>query len=94
MNTDKAVEAILERNMRVEAEKAWEVSITRRLFLAIFIYAIAGVLLWMTNQPQFALLSLIPALGYIFSTLSLPWLKKLWLRKYHTPSRYTPHESL
>ena len=81
MDTIKTVEAILERNARVEAEKAWEVSLTRRLFIAVLIYLTAALLLWLTNQPQFAMLSIVPAVGYIFSTLSLPWVKHWWIRR-------------
>ena len=78
----ETIQSILERNARVEAEKAWEVSLTRRLFLMLLIYLIAAVLLRLTGEPRYLLLSLIPAMGYLFSTLSLPWLKKLWLEKY------------
>ncbi len=76
---EENIASILERNKRVEAEKAWEVSFTRRLFLMLLIYLTAAVLLWMTNEQNFLLLSLIPALGYLLSTLSLPWVKRLWM---------------
>lgn len=76
---EENIASILERNKRVEVEKAWEVSLTRRLFLMLLIYLTATLLLWMTNEPQFLILSLIPALGYLFSTLSLPWVKRWWM---------------
>jgi len=42
-NLEKEVELIKERNLRVEAEKGWEVSWSRRLFISISTYLIAGV---------------------------------------------------
>ena len=81
MVVEESIKAILERNARVEAEKAWEVSLTRRLFITVLIYLTAALLLWLTNQPQFALLSIVPAVGYFFSTLSLPWVKRWWIRR-------------
>ena len=80
-NADETIRLILDRNARVEAEKAWEQSVTRRLFLAVLIYLTAALLLWLTTQPEFLLLSLIPALGYLFSTLSLPWVKRRWIKR-------------
>ena len=77
--TEELLKAILERNKRVEAEKAWEQSFTRRGFLTLMIYLTAALLLWLTNEERFLLLSLIPAIGYFFSTLSLPWVKRWWM---------------
>ena len=77
------IQAILDRNKRVEAEKAWERSHTRRGFIALLIFVTVLLLLWLINEPQFLLLSLIPVAGYIFSTLSLPWLKKRWMRLFN-----------
>ena len=42
MEIEKEIETIKERNSRVELDKAWEVSWTRRLFIAISTYVIAG----------------------------------------------------
>lgn len=77
---DENIRGILERNKRVEADKAWEVSMTRRFSIALMTYVTAALFLWLTNQPQFLLLSLLPAVAYIFSTLSLPRIKRWWLR--------------
>lgn len=81
MNIEQEIQAIKSRNERVEADKAWEVSWTRRLFIAAVTYVAAGT--WLTtihdSSPWFK--SLIPAVAYILSTLSIPILKSLWLRR-------------
>jgi len=71
--------AIKERNRRVEADKAWELSWTRRLFIAVVIYIIAGWWLGIINNNYPWLNAFVPALGYLLSTLSLPFIKKWWL---------------
>lgn len=83
MTTDeieKELLAIKERNRRVEQDKAWEVSWTRRLFVAVTTYIVAGIWLVTIGDTYPWLKALVPAIGYILSTLSIPFLKKLWLR--------------
>lgn len=77
-----AIKAIEERNRRVEAEKAWELSLTRRLCIVIVIYATACVFLAILHVPQYFLHALVPVGGYVFSTLSFPWVKNIWLKSW------------
>ena len=79
-NLEKEVELLKERNLIVESEKAWEVSLTRRLFIAISTYIIAGVWLIVINDSFPWLKAFVPAVGYLFSTLSLPFIKKWWIK--------------
>jgi hypothetical protein len=44
------LQAIKERNQRVELDKAWEVSWTRRLFITAATYVIAGIWLVLIND--------------------------------------------
>ena len=81
MPTDPLLQTILDRNARVEAEKAWEISLTRRMTIAVLTYLTATVFLWLMKQPNFILMSFIPAGGYVLSTLSLPWVKRWWIRR-------------
>jgi len=74
-------QAIQERNRRVEAEKAWETSLTRRGMIAVVTYFVAGFFLWLVQIPSPWLSALVPTGGYILSTLSLRWAKKLWLKR-------------
>lgn len=81
-----AVETIQERNARVEAEKAWETSWTRRVIIAAGTYAIVGAYLQTLNVEGAWLHALIPPAAYIFSTLSLPFVKAFWMAKIHKPN--------
>lgn len=82
MNSSEEIEQIRERNKRVELDKKWETSMTRRISIAVFTYVVAtSWLLIIENQKAF-LNALIPTGGYILSTLSLPFIQGLW-KKYH-----------
>lgn len=83
MNTDSQIQNIIDRNNRVEADKAWEVSLTRRLCIAVITYLTASLFLWIINVEGFWINALVPVGGYLLSTLSLGWLKSWWLQKHY-----------
>ncbi len=74
------IEKIKERNRRVEAEKAWETSTTRRLILAVMTYVIIVVFLISIGAPNPLLNAIVPTTGFVISTLTLPFFRKLWIR--------------
>jgi len=76
---EQELAAIKERNSRVEAEKAWEVSGFRKAVIAVVTYVLASLVLYFIGVPNFYLSALIPTLGYILSTLSLPFVKRWWI---------------
>jgi len=77
---EKEIEIIKERNSRVETDKAWEISWSRRLFIAVSTYIIAGIWLVLIHDTLPWLKAFVPAVGYLLSTLSLPFIKKWWIK--------------
>jgi hypothetical protein len=75
------LQAIHERNKRVESEKAWETSFVRRGFIVVITYLTAAVFLSTIGIPSPWINALVPTGGYALSTLSLPWLKQWWIKK-------------
>jgi preprotein translocase subunit SecF len=74
------IEQILERNKRVELDKAWEKSLTRRVFIVCVTYLFACLWLYSINESKLFLKAVVPVVGYLLSTLSLPWLKEIWIK--------------
>jgi len=75
------VGAIEARNKQVEQDKAWEVSWTRRISIAVLTYAvIVSYLLAIHNSTPFVNAA-VPVVGFILSTLAMSWVKALWQKK-------------
>ncbi len=80
-NLEKELKEIKSRNKKVEADKAWEISKTRRGIIAVFTYVAILIFLKMIDAPNAWLVALVPATAYVLSTLTLPFLKKWWVEK-------------
>jgi len=76
----KEIARINERNRRVETDKAWETSYTRRVLLTIFTYLAIGLYLNAINIPNPWMNAVVPAVGFMLSTLTLPFFKRLWIK--------------
>ncbi|MBI4016159.1 MAG: hypothetical protein HY363_00525 [Candidatus Aenigmarchaeota archaeon] len=80
MDLEKEIKAIKERNKRVEAEKAWETSLTRKVSIVILTYVVIVIFFYFAGLPKPFVNSIVPAIAFILSTLTLPFLKQLWLK--------------
>ncbi|HEY4513171.1 MAG TPA: hypothetical protein VJH06_01520 [Candidatus Paceibacterota bacterium] len=77
---EEEIKIIKARNLKVEGDKGWEVSATRRLFIAVSTYIVAGIWLVMIHDTFPWLKAFVPAAGYLLSTVSLPVIKKWWIK--------------
>ena len=76
------IEKIQERNKRVELDKAWETSWTRRSIIAVITYSVAVIFMYRIGVSEAYLNALVPTGGYLLSTLSLGIVKRWWIKKY------------
>jgi len=81
--SDEELLALKARNTRVETEKAWEVSWTRRFSIAVVTFVITFAYMKLTKQEPLWLGSFVPAFGYLLSTVSIPYLKEFWINHCH-----------
>jgi len=79
---EKEINKIRERNARVEAEKAWEVSGARKVTITLATYIVAGLVLAAMGNDHPWRNALIPSLGYFLSTQSLPFIKRRWIARH------------
>ena len=82
-NIWEKIKIIEERNKKVEYDKAWETSYTRRFLLMLFTYLAIGFYLNAIKIPEPWLNAIVPSAAFMLSTLTLPFFKKLWI-KYST----------
>ena len=78
----KEITDIKERNVRVEADKAWETSRFRMSSILILTYVVATLVMYILEIQKPFLNSLIPTMGFFLSVQSLPFLKKIWIKRY------------
>ena len=76
----KEIEAIKMRNKRVEADKAWETSWTRKLIILILTYLVIVIFFLFAKLPDPFINAVVPSLAFLLSTMSMPLFKKLWLK--------------
>ena len=79
-----SVESIILRNAKVESDKAWETSWTRRLSIAAITYMFLVFYLPLLGLEKSWLHATVPVCGYLFSTMTLPVIKKQWLKNWYS----------
>ena len=76
---EKEIIQIKERNKRVELDKAWETSWTRKICIMILTYVVVIIYSYVIrNIDNIFLSSLVPVMGFTLSTLSLKLVRKIW----------------
>ncbi|PIZ62379.1 hypothetical protein COY16_04560 [Candidatus Roizmanbacteria bacterium CG_4_10_14_0_2_um_filter_39_13] len=78
----KEIDQIKKRNKSVELDKKWETSFTRRILLIMFTYVTIGLYLQSIKIENSWMNAVVPAVGFYLSTLTLPFFKGLWEKKY------------
>ena len=78
-DVEKEIEDIKTRNTRVELDKKWETSGTRKICICILTYIVVIVYSYIVrNYDNIFLSSLVPVIGFTLSTLSLKFVRKMW----------------
>ena len=82
MNLEDRIKKIEDRNKRVELDKKWETSLTRKLCIMILTYIVVIIYSYIVrNYDNIFLSSLVPVIGFTLSTLSLKLIRKIWEKK-------------
>ena len=77
---EKRIDLIESRNKRVELDKKWETSFTRRISICILTYIIVLLFSYLINTGNNIFLSsLVPVIGFTLSTLSMGIIRRIWL---------------
>lgn len=74
------LEALEARNKRVELDKAWETSGTRKVAVIAVTYLVVLGFLFMIKNDQPFMNAIVPSVGFFLSTLVVGGLKKHWVR--------------
>ena len=76
---EQEIKNIKARNKRVELDKKWETSWTRKICICILTYIVVIIYSYVIrNSDNIFLSSLVPVIGFTLSTLSLSFVRKVW----------------
>lgn len=79
---EKEIIKIKERNKKVELDKAWETSWTRKLCICALTYIVVVIYSYAINKiTNIFLSSLVPVIGFTLSTLSLNIVRRYWEKR-------------
>lgn len=78
---EKDIQLLQKRNNLVELDKAWERSNLRRILIIMFTYIIIGTYLMAIKVDRPWVNAIVPAVGFTLSTLTLPFFKRLWIKR-------------
>lgn len=79
---ESEIKNIKARNARVELDKKWETSWTRRLCICVLTYIVVVIYCLMIEAGSNVFLSsLVPVIGFTLSTLSLGLVRKNWKKR-------------
>jgi hypothetical protein len=79
------VAALEQRNHRVETEKAWETSTTRRVMLALLTFIALAAYFWAIGVERPLINAVVPTVGFMLSTLTMPIARRAWLARRGKP---------
>lgn len=86
MNQDleHRLQLIEARNQRVESDKGWETSWTRRLSIMTLTYIVVAFYFHFVIHINPWINALVPVMGFLLSSLTISALKTKWLKRHHS----------
>ncbi|PIW37174.1 MAG: hypothetical protein COW24_01795 [Candidatus Kerfeldbacteria bacterium CG15_BIG_FIL_POST_REV_8_21_14_020_45_12] len=76
---DLRLKTIEERNLRVELDKDWETSSTRKIAIGLMTYLIVVLAMTALEIDRPFVGAVIPTVGFVLSTVTLPFIKARWI---------------
>ena len=79
---EKELKEVKARNKRVEGDKAWETSFARRVLVTVLTYFVIVLFFYFAELPKPFVNSIVPAVAFLLSTMTLSFFKRIWLERY------------
>ena len=79
----KEIDELKARNRRVEADKAWETSWTRRLLVLALTYIVIVLFFSIARIAEPFVNALVPSIAFLLSTMTVPIVKRWWFNAHH-----------
>ncbi len=79
----KEIEEIKARNKRVESDKRWEMSWTRKFIILLLTYFAIVVFFIISKLPEPFLNAIVPSVAFLISTSAILRVKNWWLKYFN-----------
>lgn len=76
------IKKLEQRNKRVEADKAWETSWTRKIAIMALTYLVVASYLYFVVKIDPWINAVVPVLGFFLSTLTISLIKSVWIDRF------------
>ncbi len=83
---DREIQEIKKRNLRVEADKAWETSKTRKFAILLLTYIVMVVFFIVAKIERPFINAIVPVVAFLLSTATLSFFKRRWMKAHQTTS--------
>lgn len=80
---EQEINRIKERNAKVEADKAWETSLSRKVLIGILTYCVIVLFFTFADLPKPFINAIVPTIGFLLSTLSISVFKSFWMKYFY-----------
>ncbi len=80
---ESQIKELQQRNHRVESDKAWETSSSRKVLIVLITYILIVIFFYMANLPNPWINAIVPSFAFVLSTLTVPFCKKLWVKNWN-----------
>ncbi len=77
---EKRIAKIEKRNKKVEMDKEWEISLARKIAITVLTYLALATYFHFVLKVNPWINAIVPTVGFVLSTLSLSFFKKLWIK--------------
>jgi len=78
---EEKIKLIEKRNKRVEADKAWETSLLRKILIIVMTYIFAVLYLKIADTTNPYLGAVVPCAGFYLSTQTIKIIKTWWIKR-------------
>jgi len=79
INLEHEIIKIKERNQKVEIDKAWETSFSRKAIIAILTYFVIVLFFYFAELQKPFVNAIVPTIWFLLSTLSVWFFKNIWI---------------
>ena len=81
ISIEERLARIESRNSKVEADKAWETSWTRKIAIMVLTYLVVSAYLAFVVHIDPWINALVPVIGFLLSTLTIEFIKRSWTER-------------